>query len=336
MICILCRNFFKVWPGVDERLALETKNPLVNPNWSKGGNRSRKPNALLLKATTDELNPNQDEVHAGPEVIGDGDLVDDRPAVDRPDNEDVDDAPENVSFEIGNEDRVDGMEDSFDDYNNDDDDDNDDDDYEDYNSDDDNDDDNDDNNGDNDENNDNPSTMESIAEPYVVDANFLKGKILLLPVTDGSVENACCAICHQLADENAEPITLLLENRLRLNPILSSEETFGIAFDFYSNNVDMQLVCTDCLATSKDSEDGQTVFPKVYTIDFHKKYGNLSEFHADNVTDLFNAASSLSMSCVKELRDRIAELENKMRFSFFNSTHAKRMILFLLFLFHTP
>lgn len=314
MICKFCRDFFKVWPGVDERLALETKDPVVNPNWSLGGRRSRKPNALLLKATPDVLNPNQDEVRADQEDIGDGDLVDDRPVVDRPDDEDVqmDDARENVSFEIGNEDRVDGMEDPFDDYNDNDNDD----DYEDYNS----GDDNDDNNGDNDENDGNPSTIESIAEPFVVDANFLNGKILLLPVTDGSVENACCAICHQLADENAEPITLLLENRLRLNPILSNEDTFGIAFDFHSNNVDIQLICTDCLATSKDSEDGQTVFPKVYSISFHKKYGNLSDYHADNVTDLFNAASSLSMSCVKELRDRIAELENKMRFVLIKKT----------------
>ena len=314
-ICKFCRNYFKVWPGVDNRLALATRDATINKNWLLGGSRkgeTKKPNALLMKNQPDELVdqpivsqpqplspemydfqsddlPGDDGGVGGGEGGGEG--GGDGGDAAEPASFEVE--PENFEFQIGPEDNVEGLEDEMDDN------------------------DSDDSSSDDEDHVDGEgvSTIESIGEPLVVDSNFLKGRILMLPVTDGTVENACCAICHQLADEDAEPISLLLENRLRLNPVFSDNpESFGIAFNYYENNVDMQLICSDCLATRHDSVNGQTVYPKCFSIEFHKKNGNLSNEHADNVRDLFNSASTISSACVKELRDRIADLEKELRY----------------------
>ena len=171
------------------------------------------------------------------------------------------------------------------------------------------------NHGEDDQDGNNPEnvSIESIGAPVVIDSAFLNGKILFLPVTDGSREPAFCAICHSIADEDSEIITALLENRLRLNPILSdADESFGIAFDFFNNNADFQLVCSECLMTSSQSEEGQTVYPKVFSLDFHKRCGNLSVDHPDNIGDLFNqTGSTISFECVRELRGRILEMEKQ-------------------------
>ena len=360
-ICKHCRDFFKVWPGVDDRLALSTRDTTINPNWLLGGARrgpNKKPNALLLKKMPVEMNTeipappgNVDEDFVGDNAMaGDGSEADDtggngaggldavvhdaggldaggldaggldaggiddggidaggvvdddneaggnETGGDHDDDADGNDSYEiasDLEFEIGPEDRVNGLEDMLDN----------------------NSDDEADGNEDTDDEGDNgATTIESIAEPFLIDSNFLRGRILMLPVSDGSIENPCCAICNQLADEHAEPITVLLENRLRLNPIFSNDsESFGIAFKYYEYSAEFQVVCTDCLATSQNSPEGQTCYPKVFRIEFHKKCGNLSVDHPNNVEDLFNAASSISSTCIKELRDRIAELEKELR-----------------------
>lgn len=319
-ICFKCRNFFGVWwTAMDERVGLQSRNPDLNPNFNHGGgdrkSERRIPNALHFKTARPGLNLSEN-VPAGPNQIEDENVH----------NENIDD-PAERSFEIGPEDENVGLEDPFDfndandegdhfndnesDGNNEEDD---------YDSDGDNsmgeagsnpNNDGDDNNDGGNDNNESIE-IESIGSPLVMDSAFMNGKILLLPVTDGNDESALCAICHQLAGENAEIITVLLENRLRLNPILSNAESFGIAFDYYHSNADFQLICDECLMTSSESNEGQTVYPKVFTIDFHKRCHNLSADHADNIQDLFNqSGSTVSYECVRELRSRIFDLERE-------------------------
>ena len=276
MICLKCRNFFGVWPtAIDERIGLESRNPDLNPNFRHRGGGDRKsdrriPNSLHFKTARPGLDLSEN-APADPNQIDE--------------NNEIQVDPAERSFEIGPEDENEGLEDPFDfnDVNNGDGDN----DEEYYDSDDNNsmgeaggnpNNDEDGNNYDEDGNNDDDGNnhggddnnesmeIESIGSPMVLNSAFLNGKILFLPVTDGSDELALCAICHQLAGENAEVVTALLENRLRLNPILSNSESFGIAFDYYNQNADYQLICDDCLMTSSESSEGQTVYPKIFTI----------------------------------------------------------------------
>ena len=100
---------------------------------------------------------------------------------------------------------------------------------------------------------------------------------------------------------------------MRLNPIIFNDpESFGIAFNYFEGGALYQLICSDCLATSENSADGQTVYPKVFNINFHKINGNFTQHQPDNIKDLFDLTSSISMKCVKVLRDRIADLEKKL------------------------
>ena len=317
-ICFKCRNYFRVWPSACDERILEESNPNFE---SKGGGDRRSShrimNALNFK-TRRGFDLSINEVEPEPIAVRDADQMED--AVD----------PSERSFHIGPEDE-DGFQDpndinveedgSHSDGNNSDDDNND---QEPYDSDDDsssdaNDDgnnqdgNNQDGNNQDGDNADNPPSIESIGEPLLMDSAFMNGKILFLPVTDGNQEPALCAICHQIADEDSETITALLENRLRLNPIISeSLDSFGIAFDYYNSDADFQIICGDCLMTSSESNEGQTVYPKVFSLDFHKRFGNLSIDHPDNIQDLFSHSSStVSYACVRELRSRILELEKE-------------------------
>ena len=313
-ICFLCRNFFRVWPtAIDERIAADPRNLALNPNLnaSGGGDRrsaNRIPNALHFKkprpnldlTETENDDPAERSFEIAPEdnEIGLEDPFDfndglrDAEADDMDNNSDGDISDGDIFdennldgnfFNDDNQDVDNGRASVFDDDHN--------------------------QNVDDTE----PDETESFAAPLNLESSFMNGKILFLPLTDGSLENALCALCHQIVDEDGEIITALLENRLRLNPVLSqNEEAFGIAFDYYTNTVDFQKICSDCLCSKADSDEGQTVYPKIFTTEFHKKFNNLSFDQPNNIQDLFSQAGcSVSMDCVRELRTRILDLEKE-------------------------
>ena len=77
-------------------------------------------------------------------------------------------------------------------------------------------------------------------------------------------------------------------NLKRLNPLISEQDdTFGIAFDYSLQNVARQRVCDDCLSSGEGSENGQTVKESCFSIDFHKRYGNLRDDQPNSVQELF-------------------------------------------------
>ena len=85
-----------------------------------------------------------------------------------------------------------------------------------------------------------------------------------------------------------------IENRL--NPILSDDDdAFGIVFNFAAGDVSYQNICEDCLDTSENSEDGQHVKKSIFTIEFHKKFGNIDVSAPNNVHDLFNRVGGQEM-----------------------------------------
>ena len=116
----------------------------------------------------------------------------------------------------------------------------------------------------------------------------------------------------------------------RLNPIISDDpNTFGIVFNFADGDVSYQKICSDCLATSENSDEGQTVNPSVFTIEFHKKFKNIDESEPDNVQELFNRVGGQEMGIesirwdfnskktlinleFRYLRDRYTDLEQKL------------------------
>ena len=86
-----------------------------------------------------------------------------------------------------------------------------------------------------------------------------------------------------------------------MNPILNeSPDSFGIVFNFSEGDVSFQKVCSDCLLTSKESTEGQTVKESVFTVDFHKKYNNIDASRPNNVAELFNESSGgLSLEAIR-------------------------------------
>ena len=81
-----------------------------------------------------------------------------------------------------------------------------------------------------------------------------------------------------------------------MNPILSSDENaFGIVFNFADGDVSYQNICEDCLDSSENSESGQNVKQSVFTIEFHKKWGNIDESAPNNIQDLFNRVGGQGM-----------------------------------------
>ena len=75
----------------------------------------------------------------------------------------------------------------------------------------------------------------------------------------------------------------------RLNPIISDDpNAFGIAFDYSTNNVSRQRICFDCLVSGENSINGQSVRESVFTVEFHKRWGNIREDQPSNVQELFS------------------------------------------------
>lgn len=73
-----------------------------------------------------------------------------------------------------------------------------------------------------------------------------------------------------------------------MNPLISDQEdTFGIAFDYSIQNVSRQRICDDCLVSGESSDDGQKVKDSCFSIEFHKRWGNLREDQPNNVQELF-------------------------------------------------
>ena len=138
----------------------------------------------------------------------------------------------------------------------------------------------------------------------------MAGKVLLLPLEDGESELPKCAICHSIVDDDAEPVTFDLEFRLRLNPMLSNDaDSFGIAWDFGSDDVNFQMICGDCLTSKTKDPGGQQVKTSIFTIDFHKKVGNIDLNLPDRVTDIFaNAPGNLNQQLINHMRNRFERL----------------------------
>lgn len=201
MICRRCRDYFQVWGSkLDERLGLPDKNPDINPNWARGGDRRSshaKPLALNTKKQAEQLvssgnsslaTPNSERSFIIGDEIGDDDVIN----IDRYDPE-PNEAPEDAR--IGLEDPEDEQQRYQDDGN-----------------------DEEDNSGDDRSNSEDQD--HSVEEPSSIlinnniDASFLRGKILVLKVIDGDTEVPICALCKQPSFEG-EIITNVLENRLR-------------------------------------------------------------------------------------------------------------------------
>lgn len=207
MICRRCRDYFQVWGSkLDERLGLLDKNPNINPNWARGGDRrsvNAKPLALNTRkqaeqlvsseATSSRATSNSQRSFIIGDEIGDNDVIN----FDRY-NPEPNEAPEDAR--IGLEDPEDEQQ-RYQDDGNDEDDENDENDTGDDHS----------NSEDRDHTVDEPS---SILINNNIDASFLRGKILVLKVIDGDSEVPICALCKQPSFEG-EIITNLLENRLR-------------------------------------------------------------------------------------------------------------------------
>ena len=212
-ICRRCRDFFSVWGSkLDERLGLLDKNTTLNPNWSRGGDRrsiNAKPIALKTKKQAEQLrsptnSPRGSSISERSFHIPDENYEDDSIQINHYEPE-ANEAPEDAQI---------GLEDPYDANDNHDvgdEDDGDDSDQDDQNL--DRNDPADPNPGErNDE--DIPEEPSTIYVNNSVDASFLKGKLLVLKVTDGDKEVPQCALCHQLAFEG-EIITNILEHRLR-------------------------------------------------------------------------------------------------------------------------
>ena len=191
MICLKCRNFFKVWASqLDERIGLVNKNPQENPNWSRGGDRKSrnpKPLALNTKRQAERLSEaaNSEQSFEIGQNLDDDDFIH------------INRTRENSPMEAP-EDDMQGLEDPLNEQLS-------------YDTDEANDD---------EEEIHNPSEEVSTEVESIIinniDSSFMKGKILLLPVSDGDVEVPLCALCHQVAIDG-EIVTNLLENRLRKN-----------------------------------------------------------------------------------------------------------------------
>ena len=188
MICLRCRNFFKVWASqLDERIGLINKDPQQNPNWQRGGDRrsrNAKPLALNTKKQAERLSEAANSEHSF-EV---GERIDNDEFIQ------INRTRENSPMEAP-EDDVQGLEDPLNEQLS-------------YDTDDD------------DEEVQNPTEEPSTEVESIIinniDSSFMRGKILLLPVSDGATEVPLCALCHQVAIDG-EIVTNLLENRLRKN-----------------------------------------------------------------------------------------------------------------------
>ena len=208
MICRKCRDHFQVWGSMlDERLGLLDKDPHVNPNWAKGGDRrseNAKKLALNTKKQAEQLASAENPSRGTPNsersfFIGDDNDNEDDDIdihIDRYDPE-PNEAPEDARI---------GLEDPDDEehrYRNDENEEDDNAEVDDHDSD-----------GPN-EHQDQPMEEPStILINNNIDASFLRGKIIVLPVIDGDTEVPICTLCKQPSFEG-EIVTNLLENRLR-------------------------------------------------------------------------------------------------------------------------
>ena len=162
----------------------------------------------------------------------------------------------------------------------------------------------------------NQGETESIIEVVQMNDSFFRGKCLLLPVISGDVDCPLCCLCHQPVDDDGEVLTTHLEFKLRLNAILSKNpNTFGIVFDYAREDAPFQKVCSDCLTSSHDSPEGQTVRDSIFTISFHQRTGSLNPEFPTNVIELFNTRSkTVNENTVNFLRDRFTEQERMLRY----------------------
>ena len=315
-ICKQCRDYFHVWPNrLDERYALNTKDPAIRAQWAMGGDnnfdRRTKPSGLNMKRQAAELRqPNEtdsddslNEPNEQP-AASSGNLA--RQSSQQPasppeiPSPPLHDPPSpcqsDVSYSIQGQE---GLEDSLeemlapDEFVPDDD----------------------------DQNEDSVESVpetESVGGLVEIDDSFFRGKTLILPVMSGEMDLQLCCLCHMPVDQG-EALTTHLEFKLRLNSILSKNpNSFGIVFDYQNGDANYQMVCDGCLTSRSDSENGQSVRESVFTIEFHQKTGVLNSSYPTNVVELFNTKSTeINEEMISYLRDRFTEQERLLRYLVF-------------------
>ena len=95
-------------------------------------------------------------------------------------------------------------------------------------------------------------------------------------------------------------LTFELEKKLWRNALFEQKgDGMGI---FYSRNGihDLwQVLCTQCAYMT---DTGPTVIDEVFTVSFHRRYGNIEALESVNTTDLFDQAKLLASEAIRDYR----------------------------------
>ena len=139
-------------------------------------------------------------------------------------------------------------------------------------------------------------------------SSFMTGKFIRLK-TISALENPClCCLCRiEMDRENGHNVSIALEKKMFKNGLVAQlGDGMGISF-VREGNVDLwQMVCLDCGYIDDNGE--VDVVQEVYTLRFHRNYGNI-EINSENIFDAFAFAPKLGLDVCRSIRDEFDALE---------------------------
>ena len=136
----------------------------------------------------------------------------------------------------------------------------------------------------------------------------MTGKFIRLKVISALEDPCLCCLCRIEVDrEIGRSVSIALEKKLFRNGLVAQlGDGMGISF-IRNGNVDIwQMLCLDC---SYIDENGDVdVVSDVYTLRFHKNYGNI-EINSDNIYEAFSFAPVMGLDVCRDIRDEFHALE---------------------------
>ena len=139
-------------------------------------------------------------------------------------------------------------------------------------------------------------------------SSFMSGKFIRLKVISALDDPCLCCLCRMEMDrENGHSVSIALEKKLFRNGLVNQlGDGMGISF-IRDGNVDIwQMMCLDCSYINENEE--VDVVSDVYTLRFHKNYGNI-EINSDNIYDAFSFAPVLGLDVCRDIRNEFDALE---------------------------